>query len=245
MTGQNLEDSRAVGRTLLCDIFDPISATIRRELEARGFDSFKDADHGIFQAKRIILAALGEPDAMPSPGPGHQDSHGPAARSRTVTLAVDWLELAEPGFRLLLGTPGLVGGEVWSRPRIGGRWAHSHQVPSESTTYATADEAKAALLGTLAGTAKADPAGDPADGVDDTHAWIARVIRMQRLLEAGVGRDDLDAAMQAPVGDADLLTADIILCTMNLAAGHRMRLFGSGRKPCTQETEQAGGELDR
>lgn len=58
LRGQTLEDSRAVGRTLGRDIFDPIRAPLEEHTRLLGFDSFQDADEGIWQCKRIIHAAL-------------------------------------------------------------------------------------------------------------------------------------------------------------------------------------------
>ncbi len=58
LTGQTLEDSRAVGRTLGCDLFKPIEQELS-DAEARlGFNPFQDSDKGIVQAKAIIKAAL-------------------------------------------------------------------------------------------------------------------------------------------------------------------------------------------
>lgn len=58
LRGQTLEDSRAVGRTLMTDALEPIHDAIRAQTEALGFDSFQNADHGIVAAKAIIMAAL-------------------------------------------------------------------------------------------------------------------------------------------------------------------------------------------
>jgi len=58
LQGQALENSRAVGRLLASDIFDPIHTEIYRELKERGFNSFESADHGIVAVKAIIRAAL-------------------------------------------------------------------------------------------------------------------------------------------------------------------------------------------
>lgn len=69
LRGQTLEDSRAIGRTLTSEMFDPIHEEIRRELDARGFDSFQGPDHGIYAAKSIIMAALqaGSPSTTVNP----------------------------------------------------------------------------------------------------------------------------------------------------------------------------------
>ena len=58
LRGQALKDSRAVGRLLGRTTFDSISDAVDRELKARGFDNFKDADNGVWQVKRILHAAL-------------------------------------------------------------------------------------------------------------------------------------------------------------------------------------------
>lgn len=58
LRGQNLEDSRAVGRNLYADNFAPIAGPIAIEVERQGFNSFTDADAGIVQCKNIIRAAL-------------------------------------------------------------------------------------------------------------------------------------------------------------------------------------------
>ena len=65
LRGQNLEDSRAVGRLLMADSFKLIHDRIDAAIKELGFDSFQNADSGICQAKRIIRAAL-----TPSPCPG-------------------------------------------------------------------------------------------------------------------------------------------------------------------------------
>ncbi len=49
---QNIEDSRAVGRTLLCYLFDGL------DVDLSNFNSFKSADAGTFDCKRRIKAAL-------------------------------------------------------------------------------------------------------------------------------------------------------------------------------------------
>lgn len=59
LRGQTLEDSRAVGRLLHGYGMEAIADRIDEILRRDGFDSFKDADHGICQAKRIIRIALG------------------------------------------------------------------------------------------------------------------------------------------------------------------------------------------
>jgi hypothetical protein len=56
LRGQTLEDSRAVGRTLYCDLFDPIAERI----DTSDFNSFESADAGIIAAKAIIHAALAD-----------------------------------------------------------------------------------------------------------------------------------------------------------------------------------------
>ena len=56
--GQNIEDSRAVGRLLGSDTFAAISDRIDAEIKRQGFNSFQSADLGICAAKRIINAAL-------------------------------------------------------------------------------------------------------------------------------------------------------------------------------------------
>lgn len=61
LTGQTMEDSRAVGRTLGCDLFKPIAAAIDREEKRLGFNPFQSADLGICQAIRIIHAAFPTP----------------------------------------------------------------------------------------------------------------------------------------------------------------------------------------
>lgn len=58
LTGQTLEDSRAVGRTLGCDLFDPIADAINAAEKELGFNPFQSADLGICQAIKIIHAAL-------------------------------------------------------------------------------------------------------------------------------------------------------------------------------------------
>jgi len=58
LRGQVLEDSRAVGRTLYCDLFEPIAPHIAAVINEVGFNSFESADFGIVAAKRIIKAAL-------------------------------------------------------------------------------------------------------------------------------------------------------------------------------------------
>lgn len=60
LTGQTIEDSRAVGRTLYSNLFEPIKERIVAIIDSDGFDSFQDADGGIYQAKRIIRTALSE-----------------------------------------------------------------------------------------------------------------------------------------------------------------------------------------
>lgn len=58
LRGQTLENSRAVGRTLYCDLFKPYASAIAREASERGFNSFEDAESGIVASKAIIRAAL-------------------------------------------------------------------------------------------------------------------------------------------------------------------------------------------
>lgn len=58
LRGQNLEDSRAVGRLLMAYSFEPLHHEINLALEEIGFDSFKSGDDGIVQAKRIVRRAL-------------------------------------------------------------------------------------------------------------------------------------------------------------------------------------------
>lgn len=57
LTGQNLEDSRAVGRTLTTETFDGLN------LDLSDFNSFRDADSGIVDCKRRIIEALRRQDA--------------------------------------------------------------------------------------------------------------------------------------------------------------------------------------
>ena len=59
LRGQTMEDSRAVGRLLYGYEFEPIAGRIDEILKEEGFDSFRDADHGISQVKRILRMALG------------------------------------------------------------------------------------------------------------------------------------------------------------------------------------------
>jgi hypothetical protein len=54
LRGQTMEDSRAVGRTLLSDLFEPIHDHMNLE----EFDSFQTADAGVVAGKRIIHDAL-------------------------------------------------------------------------------------------------------------------------------------------------------------------------------------------
>lgn len=65
LRGQNLEDSRAVGRTLLNADLYPIHDAIRRRIDEVGFDSFASPDQGIFAARQIILAALEDGRSAP------------------------------------------------------------------------------------------------------------------------------------------------------------------------------------
>lgn len=58
LRGQTLEDSRAVGRTLMSHDFDGMLDAIREQIRERGFDSFQTSDHGIVEAKAIIRAAF-------------------------------------------------------------------------------------------------------------------------------------------------------------------------------------------
>lgn len=62
LRGQTMEDSRAVGRTLGCDLFEPIAQAITAEIKRRGFNSFQDADAGVCSALHIIHAALQHKD---------------------------------------------------------------------------------------------------------------------------------------------------------------------------------------
>jgi hypothetical protein len=57
LRGQNLEDSRAVGRNLYANDFEDIRPEIDEALRELGFDSFKDAESGIVQCKAIIRRA--------------------------------------------------------------------------------------------------------------------------------------------------------------------------------------------
>jgi hypothetical protein len=70
LRGQTMEDSRAVGRLLHGYGMEAIADRIDEILRRDGFDSFRDADHGICQAKRIIRIALGadEPPIEPHGG---------------------------------------------------------------------------------------------------------------------------------------------------------------------------------
>ena len=52
LRGQNIEDSRAVGRTLQSDLFADLA------IDLDGFNSFKSGDDGIVEAKRRIKDAL-------------------------------------------------------------------------------------------------------------------------------------------------------------------------------------------
>lgn len=72
LRGQTLEDSRAVGRTLFSDLFEPIKDL----LDTTVFNSFEDADHGIAAAKRIINAALDRADGPVSDKLAMLDSFG-------------------------------------------------------------------------------------------------------------------------------------------------------------------------
>lgn len=58
LRGQTMEDSRAVGRTLCSDTFDPIAKEIEEVMEAVGFDSFTTAAAGIAASKLILKAAI-------------------------------------------------------------------------------------------------------------------------------------------------------------------------------------------
>lgn len=58
LQGQTLEDSRAVGRLLMADSFEPIHERINAIIARDGFNSFESADLGICSVKRIILEAL-------------------------------------------------------------------------------------------------------------------------------------------------------------------------------------------
>jgi len=58
LRGQTMEDSRAVGRTLGSQLFEPIRDEIDRAEKEEGFNPFTDADTGIVVAKRIIKQAI-------------------------------------------------------------------------------------------------------------------------------------------------------------------------------------------
>ena len=60
LTGQTLEDSRAVGRTLGSDLFTELT------LDLAGFNSFESADAGITASKAIIKRALRLAESHPS-----------------------------------------------------------------------------------------------------------------------------------------------------------------------------------
>lgn len=49
---------RAVGRLLWSDGYAPLHDRFQAILDREGFDSFKDADHGIVQCRKIFTAAL-------------------------------------------------------------------------------------------------------------------------------------------------------------------------------------------
>ncbi len=63
----------------------------------------------------------------------------------------------------------------------------------------------------------------------DDHEWIARIIRLQRLNAQHASALMLEFAKSAPVEDADLLTADIILCGLAMDPVERERMYANGR----------------
>ena len=75
LRGQAMEDSRAVGRLLGRQDLEPIADRIDAIVARVGFDAFRDADDGVWQAKRIIRAALAEACGLP------EQPAGPSTRS--------------------------------------------------------------------------------------------------------------------------------------------------------------------
>jgi hypothetical protein len=67
LTGQTLEDARAIGRTLGCDLFQPIAEHVDAAEKEMGFNPFQASDQGIVQAKAIIKAALARHRAASTP----------------------------------------------------------------------------------------------------------------------------------------------------------------------------------
>lgn len=105
LRGQTLEDSRAVGRTLYCDLFEPIAEQIDATIKAQGFNSFEPVEEGIGAAKRIIRAAI---SAMPRPSAELVEAARKALPIVESDLAsakeyadADWIGLSQEAFDAL------------------------------------------------------------------------------------------------------------------------------------------------
>jgi len=143
LQGQTLEDSRAVGRTLVGPLFDAL------QLDLSGFNSFDTADGGICDAKARILSAL-------EGGGAQEDGEYRWVRFRQVEsapLVIEEDDAVPSGAGLDLEedpAPALnlhdaYRRELAAKPSIAEQWAEEHREllsPIDTPTPALADEVK-------------------------------------------------------------------------------------------------------